>query len=217
MNLKMAVAFTLLFVATQSYAIDCSGLDRKSNAYQTCLLRQENAQRDASAETEKRQQESIREKKRIADEIQGQFDVAANLRSLGDIEGAHSDYFRANCIKDVGFASKNGAFALLICKPYFVLLALNKTSFAIEGTDSIEAKKLESVKIGGVDILNGSESYSIKRFVKEKGIAVYIEPKDYASLSSQFAKWHRANQGKSVGVMVALETNVAKFEYVLNP
>ena len=82
---------------------------------------------------------------------------------------------------------------------------------------SIEAKKLESVKISSVELLNGPESYSIKRFVKEKGIAIYIEPKDYTSLSSQLAKWHKENEGKSVGFMVSLETNVARFEYVLNP
>lgn len=64
MNLfQVSVAASTLLFVSQTYAIDCYNLDQKSVAYQTCMLRKENDDRDYRLRKEREE----REKKEASD------------------------------------------------------------------------------------------------------------------------------------------------------
>lgn len=199
MNLfQLLVPMGILIYASQSYAIssyDCYSLDRKSNAYQTCMLRVEIAEREyrlkEAEESEKRKakekEQKTRDATRAADKRRA-FDIEMdNLEILGEIDQAEesSGYRRGGrCIR--GVKDEMAFHVLSYCGgQLIVIFEFNPSHLIQEFSSEIENKKIEAIFIGGLNVVK-SENYGLRRY--PKGVVVYIELKDSPDIFNEIAR-----------------------------
>jgi len=176
MIFRMAVAFGLLVLSSQSFAIDCSNLDRRSDAYQTCMLRQENQSRDIRSQGEKEDREA-REKEQAKKGAMTDFQIADNFGVLADMIDLVGPSLSQRGKKDCegAFDNKYGLYGIMFCKEksIIVLLALNQSLLVQEFAADIENKKLEAIYVGGFSVLTkDSKNYLLQPH--KKGVAIYI-------------------------------------------
>ncbi len=175
MNVRMAVAFILLLITTQSYAIDCNNLDTKSFSYQTCMLRKEIQAIDIRSQVEKERleaQEKERSKKGALthDEIGDNFGVLADITDI--IDPTLSARGRKDC-EGAGDMTY-GFYVLMFCreKSVAVLIAGNNSPLVQSLSSAIENKRLEAIFIGSFNVLKDANKYALQQH--KKGVAVYI-------------------------------------------
>lgn len=208
--LRAAMTASLLFFAGQSLAIDCYQLDSKSDAYQTCMLRKENADREyrlKKEEKEKREREAA-EQGRKATNVEARDNEYAFIDTLIEIEAAERKAGRlvGDC---VGAADVKGfAGFMMLCEiPAIFLIAANQSPWVQEFSGEIENQKLETIFIGGLNVMKGSVKYSLRRY--PKGVVVYIVLKDSPEIVNEIAE--KIRKKRSIEVFFKSEKQSAKF------
>lgn len=206
--LRAAMTASLLFFAGQSLAIDCYHLDSKSDAYQTCMLRKENADREYRLKKEEKEKREAAEQGREATNVEARDNKYAFFDVLIEIELAEKKAGRlvGDCV--AAFDEKGFAGAAMLCEqPAIILIATNQSPLVQEFSGEIENKKLETIFIGGLNVMKGSENYALRRY--PKGVAIYIELKDSPEIFNEIAE--KIRKKHSIEVFFKSEKQSAKF------
>lgn len=214
---RVVMATSLLFFADQSLAADCSGLDRKSGAYQTCMLRQENADRDIRLKVEKEREAKENESKEKEKSTAGEYEVYRNKMTSYGVFGAMTNAEKPT-LSTLGCDYKNGRgsatdkeyffYAAMFCEqPVIFLMAVNQSPLAQEFSGEIEGKKLEAVLIDGQNVMKSSKNYVLHRH--PKGIVVYIVLKDSLDIFNEITE--ALKKRHSIEVFFKSEKQSTKF------
>lgn len=211
--LRVVMTASLLFFAGQSLAIDCYQLDSKSDAYQTCMLRKENADREYRLKKEENEKREAAEQGREATNVEARDNKYAFFDALIEIEMAEKSAGRAgwlgvgDCVS--AFDAKYAFAAAFLCEqqPVIILMASNQSPLVQEFSGEIENKKLETIFIGGLNVMKGSGNYSLHRH--PTGVAIYIELKDSPDIFNEIAE--KIRKKRSIEVFFKSEKQSAKF------
>lgn len=211
MNLLRAVmTASLLFFAGQSLAIDCYQLDSKSDAYQTCMLRKENADREYRLKKEEKEKREAAEQGQEATNVKARDNKYAFFDALIEIEEGERSAGRAGRLGDCMsvFDAKYAFLGVVLCEqPVIILMASNQSPLAQEFSGEIENKKLETIFIGGLNVMKGSGNYSLHRH--PTGVAIYIELKDSPDIFNEIAE--KIRKKRSIEVFFKSKKQSAKF------
>lgn len=202
---------SLLFFAGQSMAIDCYQLDSKSDAYQICMLRKENADREYRLKKEEKEKREAAEQGREATNVEARDNKYAFFDDLIEIENGERSAGRIGRLGDCesAFDAKYAFAAAILCEqqPVIILMASNQSPLVQEFSGEIENKKLEAIFIGGLNVMKGSGNYSLHRH--PTGVAIYIELKDSPDIFNKIAE--KIRKKRSIEVFFKSEKQSAKF------
>lgn len=158
--MKRFLSIVLIALASlETYAEECNHLNSKSAAYQICMLRKENTERE-HREKAVAQLRMESEKKRIEDEADFiKFrDEGRNLLELARVMNNETQYLASIGVKDggvdcTGVGTKYYAVTMLFCAPSVILVfATQNSSFGQLAVPLLALDDLKTIVMNGIDI-----------------------------------------------------------------
>lgn len=176
LQLQLLLAVILSTFSALSYAIDCSRLDRKSDAFQTCMLRQENTDRDIRNQIVNERMEREKADNERRGNVQNEKLKDSNLDALLELSLAIEKKLICNdsdsAKLEPAIEKNTFGYALSVCRnPSFAMLLFsNRTHLARELSSEIENKKISAFYFNDLRITN--QSTSINFFSDGKASAI---------------------------------------------
>ncbi len=213
--LKFLIFVSAILISCKSFAIECFDLDKRSNAYQTCMLRKENLERDLKIENELKILNAIKSTQLKTDAFDNYKKKFDNSMALADVEEAELSTMKALGMPELGnctpVASQFSAYVLLLCKPGIAfLMATNQTTLAQEFSKDIRDKKIEAIYIAGLGVPYLDNNYVYK--MQKTGVALYVSLANSIDIFNTLVERVKKKQPVEFFLMVGGRP----FKYLLN-
>jgi hypothetical protein len=215
-SIQFLLTILALIFASESYAAYCNDLDKKSSAYQTCMLRTENDDRDYKKEQEEKRKKDIEATKIRNENFTNYQKEHDNLMALSDVIVAEKNTMRTMGLNKgiddcANVLSQYAIYTLSACKQgVIVLLAVNQSSLVQEFSKDIQNKQVDSMYVGGSEVIGNANKYTLHQ--QKKGVALYIDVSDTPDILKSILE----KMGKKGAIEFFLGTGSKSFRYMLD-